>query len=136
VEDIWDDIIQSSHGVKELFEKLDSTPGIPHETSRVTARRDRWFVPPLPWRLFCVLAPLPGSALAVYLILYRHSRREKCQTMSLTSCFMAQCGITRWQKERALVALEKVGLIVVKRTNGKNPLVTLRAEDVPWVKQP
>ena len=132
--DIWEDIIQASHGVQDFFHKLDTHTEIAVELPSVKARLDRWFVPPLPWRLFSVLAPLPGKALAVYLILYRYSRWKKCQTMALSSCCIAPCGITRRQKELALSSLEAVQLITVDRKHGKNPLVTLRAEDVPWVK--
>jgi len=50
---------------------------------------------------------------------------EHKNPIKLTSESLRACGISRWQKLRALKILEKYGAITVARTNGKNPMVTL-----------
>jgi hypothetical protein len=100
----------------------------------VTERLQKEFYPPLPGPLFSVLVSLPGKAWAVYMVLRRLSRLKKVQTVSLTTVALSRFGITRRQKEHALTCLEAVHLLTVDRAHGKNPRVTLRAEDVPWVK--
>jgi hypothetical protein len=132
--DIWEGIIQASSSLEDFFQKLETHKAIPIEVPSVSARRDRLFFPPLPGRLFRTLAPLPGKALALYMILRLRSRLECRQTVVLTSTFMTQFGITRHQKALALACLETQKLITVDHRHGHNPRVTLRAEDVPWVR--
>ena len=132
--DIWENIIQASRSVEDFCRKLETHTEIPGEVPSVAARRDRQFFPPLPGRLFRTLAPLPGKALALYMILRLRSRLECRQTVALTSTFVAQFGITRRQKALALACLETQQLIAVDHRHGQNPRVTLRAEDVPWVR--
>jgi hypothetical protein len=131
--DIWENIIQASSSVEDFFRKLEAPTEIPLEVPSVAARRDRQFFPPLPGRLFRLLAPLPGKALALYMILRLRSRLECRQTVVLTSTFVTQFGITRSQKALALACLETHKLIMVDHRHGKNPRVTLRVEDVPWI---
>ena len=113
---------------------MGSDKALPREIPSVAARRDRLFFPTLPGRLFGTLAPLPGKALAVYMLLRLRSRLERSQMVTLTSTFVAQFGITPRQKALALACLETHKLIVVEHRQGKNPRVTLRLEDVPWTR--
>jgi len=134
-EALIDQLITSSSTVSDLLSGLGSTPGgIPVETPGLTARLDKEFFPTLPGRLFARLVLLPGKAWAVYMVLRLRSRLDKRQTVPLTSTYLRRFGITRRQKEQALASLEAAHLITVERSNGKNPQVALRAEDVPWVK--
>ena len=57
------------------------------------------------------------------------SRLERRPTVKLTSAFLARFGITHDQKTRALACLEEAGLMTIQRHHGKNPVVTLLAEE-------
>jgi hypothetical protein len=98
------------------------------ELPSVRARRERRFLPALPERLFTRLAVLPGKCLAVYLILLQRSRLESVNPVSLTSTYLKRFGLQRWDKQRALSALQGAGLVRVERRGRNNPLVWLCEE--------
>jgi hypothetical protein len=102
------------------------SPGIPVETPSHAAQVNRWFIH-LPWRLFSVVAPLPGKALAVYMVVWREGLMQFSSTVSLTSMSLHLCGITRSEKAQALACLEEAGLITMTRQRGKNPQITVLA---------
>jgi hypothetical protein len=121
--------------IRETLDRLETCEETPLDLPSVLARLEASFIPSLPWRLFHTLVPLPGKALAIYLVLWRTARMYKTATVRLTSTSVQGLGLSRDQKRRALEALETAGLVIVERTNGKNPRVTLRAEDRAWVKK-
>ena len=128
-------LIEASTTASEFLTGLDAQPTEkPIETPSLAQRRDTRFFPPLPGRLFAILAPLPGKALAVYMLLRLRSRLDKKQTVTLKTAALRPDGISHDQKLRALTCLEAAQLITVDRSHGKNPRVTLRPEHVPWVR--
>jgi hypothetical protein len=128
------DIIAASMTATDFLSRLASRPTeMRVELPSVAERLDKEFFPPLPGRLFTRLAPLPGKAFAVYMVLRLRSRLEKKPTVTLTTAYLRRFGITRRQKEHALVCLEAAELLTIDRTNGKNPRITLRREHVPWI---
>jgi hypothetical protein len=124
-----DAIIAARSTVSDFFHHLDSSKEVRVELPSIATRRNRQFIPALPGRLFTALVPLPGKALAVYLVLWRRSRITHHPTVVVTAAAMAQAGISHDQKTRSLTVLEKAGLITVERIVGKNPRVTLRTVD-------
>jgi DNA-binding transcriptional ArsR family regulator len=66
-------------------------------------------------------APL-ATALAIW---YLAGLRGTNESLLLTGATVAQFGVSPSAKSRALVVLEKAGLISVKREGRKNPLVTI-----------
>ena len=127
-------LLKASMNFSTVSPCLETGPeGIPVETPSRTAQLDKEYYTGLPGRLFARLARLPGKALVVYMVLRRRSRLDHTATVPLSTVALGRFGITRWQKDRALACLEAAQLITVDRTHGKNPRVTLRAEDVPWV---
>jgi DNA-binding transcriptional ArsR family regulator len=110
----------------EVFTDPEPWGGIPVETPSRTAQVNKWFIK-LPWRLFSVLAPLPGKALAVYMVAWRKGLMERSSVVTLTSTSLRLCGITRSEKVQALACLEEAGLITVTRQQGKNPQITVLA---------
>jgi hypothetical protein len=129
------ELIETGSHLPNVLTHLRRDPvGIPIETPHLTARLDKEYYTGLPGRLFNALARLPGAAWVVYMVLRRRSRLEKAATVPLTTVALGRFDITRRQKAQALACLEKAGLITVDRKHGKNPRVTLRAEDVPWVR--
>lgn len=85
------------------------------------------FIPAFPLSWLAHLAPLPGKALAVYLVLYFRSRIEQSRTVTLKTATLAYFGISRREKQLALQRLETIGLITVERRPRRNPRVTLLA---------
>ena len=129
------DLIEASTTATDFLSRLASRPQeIRVELPSVAERLNKEFFPPLPGRLFALLAPLPGKALAVYMVLRLRSRLERVQTVTLTSAALQRFGLSPDQKDRALACLEAHHLIAVDRNHGKNPTVTLRREHVPWVR--
>jgi hypothetical protein len=63
--DMWDEIVAAGQRVHldDVLRSLDTSTETTHELPSVAARLDQSFIPPLPWRLFCVLAGLPGESL-------------------------------------------------------------------------
>jgi hypothetical protein len=96
------------------------------ELPSVTARLNRAFIPPLPWRIVCRLARLSGKAWVIYLVLWRLSRMYRTRTLEVTSMNLRALGVSRHQKARGLQALAAAGLLTVDRRARKNPQVTLR----------
>jgi hypothetical protein len=107
--------------VEDFFREQTSA----HELPSVTARLDQYFIPPIPWRVFCVLVALPGKAWAIYLVLWRLARMYKRMTITVTSVSLRGLGLTHDQKTRGLDTLERAGLLTIERQVGKNPMVTL-----------
>jgi hypothetical protein len=70
---------------------------------------------------------LPGQkVLAVALaLLFQSGLRQNAREVKLTSESLKHFNVSRQAKCEALKALEKAGLIRVKRERGKNPLVTI-----------
>jgi hypothetical protein len=106
----------------------DGSDGIPVELPSRRRRRLRQFLPALPVTLFARLVPLPGKALAVYLVALQRSRMRKRNPVALTTAYLSQFRISRGAKIRALTALEKAGLVRVEKRGRRNPLVHLLEE--------
>jgi hypothetical protein len=128
-------LIETGANFPDVFARLRTDlEGIPVETPSLRARLDKEYYTGLSGRLFASLAQLPGKAWVVYMVLRRRSRLDITPTVPLSTVALSRFGITRRQKEYALASLEAAHLITVDRTHGKNPRVTLRAEDLPWVR--
>jgi hypothetical protein len=117
-----------------LTEEMKKTLKKSRKGKRVTLssrrkRVDDFFIPNVTATVLQALHSMPGSAWIVYLVLRRRCFVEhkvtEGKTVSLSSTSLQLFGITRWQKYRALEALEAGGLIRVDRHNGKNPKVEL-----------
>ena len=124
--DIWDEIISAEHRVDDFFRIRNTGGEMASELPGVAARLDHYFIPPLPWRLFRVLATLPGKAWVLYLVLWRLARIRKTTSLTVTSTALRGLRMNRHQKTRGLQALETAGLLTVKRSLGRNPQVTMR----------
>jgi hypothetical protein len=110
------------------LDRNDRVPAAQVELPSVRARRERRFLPSLPERLFARLAVLPGKCLAIYMILLQRSRLESVNPVLLTNAYLKRFGLTRWDKQRALSALQGAGLVRVEKRGRNNPLVWLCQE--------
>jgi hypothetical protein len=89
------------------------------------ALKDQHFIPAVPESLFAQLAPLPGKALAVYLVLWRQFRMTRSATVVLSTCLLTRYNLTGREKRLALQHLVEAGLITVETRLRRNPVVTL-----------
>lgn len=86
----------------------------------------RFLKGPVPWDWLCRAAQLSGVALALGLFLWRRKGMGwDADGTRLANAALAELGITRMAKSRALTALEEAGLVTVARERGKSPLVRL-----------
>jgi hypothetical protein len=125
-DDMVDALVAGQHRLQSTETDHASFEGIPVELPSRVAQEKTWFIR-VPWRLFTVLAPLPGKTLAVYMLAWREGHMHASSTVRLTSMSLRLCGITRDEKALALACLEEQGLITVTRQRGKNPLITVLA---------
>jgi DNA-binding transcriptional ArsR family regulator len=70
-----------------------------------------------------------GQAGILMMALLAQEGVEGCSTFRLSAKFYKSLGIERQAKDRALKALEKVGLVEVQRKPGACPVVTLNTEE-------
>jgi hypothetical protein len=92
-------------------------------------RRGRFVRGPIPWHWICRAARLPGAALPVSVALWLLSGIRSTRTVSLGNAIVGELGVKRHAKYRALEGLEAAGLVSVERHPGRNPRVTLIAEE-------
>ena len=97
-----------------------------------TSLEDEPFIPSLPLSLARTLAPLPGKAFGLFLVVWRESVMKRSLTVKVTTTAAHQWGISHQQKRRALRTLQAAGLVRVDVKHGKNPLVTLCLHVSPW----
>jgi hypothetical protein len=83
---------------------------------------------PLPW--LCTASRLPGRTLHVGMVLWYLAGVCSSKDVKLTTKKLKPWGISHDQKTRGLAALERAGLVKVKRGTGRNPRVLI-LESVP-----
>jgi hypothetical protein len=74
---------------------------------------------------------LPGRALAVALILWREVGLRKAMTVPLSQTKLRESGIDRYAARRGLRALERDGLVTIRRPPGRCLEVTMRDMATP-----
>jgi hypothetical protein len=109
--------------IRKLVFDLASGSFVPATSQPVSSRYLRG---PLPLDWLTAALVLPGQAINVGLAIWftagvRKSRTDLCVSNEL----VAQFGVTRWSKYRALAHLEHAGLIAIKQTGKSAPRVTL-----------
>src|SRR5262249_33734970 len=88
-------------------------------------RRARRFIAPIPLPWFLAACRLPGKALAAALVIWHLAKLKGSDTVALTQAGLNEFGVSRQSKYRALRALEKAGLIAVRRRPKRNPEITV-----------
>lgn len=122
-----------------VFDDLESLRLTPEDAARLHAaiparefqtdarkRRNRRFIRgPLPWSQLCTASRLPGKAVVVWLLLHHRSRLRRQREVTLPNGMLAEFGVDRSAKARALRDLECAGLVWINRVQGQSPRVTL-----------
>ena len=113
----------------EIVARLVDTPTTAQLRARKKMKRAQRFVlGPLPWPWLCSLALCHPRALELALTIKMLSDTAGREEVALSSTLIAELGLGRESKRRALAALETAGLVEVKRMSGRLPLVSLRRE--------
>ena len=80
---------------------------------------------PIPLAGLAEAGKLPGRALHVGMAIWYRYGLEKSLTVSVSSKVLAEFGVDRFAKRRALDALAEAKLISVVHHHGRNPIVTI-----------
>lgn len=94
------------------------------------ARPRRFLKGPIPWTAVCTAASLPGQTLAVFLAIHHRTAVTGKLTVTLPKNLLAELGISRDAKSRALHTLEHASLIAVERAPGHAAQIKLLAAAV------
>jgi hypothetical protein len=111
-------------------DQLKLRPGAaPGETNPRQPPRHRpgeWFLKgPIPWNWLTIAAQLPGKALHLGIAIWFLSAVKRSRVIKLSPSILATLGVSRYAAYRALLTLEKAGLILVERHLGRKSVVTL-----------
>ena len=87
----------------------------------------RFLKGPVPWTGLCAAARLPGQALAVFIAIYHRAALTGSATIHSAQEFLAELGISRDAKARALHALQEASLVAVDRVTGRSARIRLLA---------
>jgi hypothetical protein len=85
----------------------------------------RFLKGPIPWTGLCAAAKLPGQALAVFMAIHHRVALTGSVAVTLPKNLLADLGVTRDAKARALHALEEISLISVERKSGRTARIQL-----------
>jgi hypothetical protein len=108
-----------------LPERLILTPGAAAKAEQIAKRRQNQFVRfPLSW-VDRLRAAHHTATYRVALHLLFQCWKSNTRTVSLSNMALTAAGVSRGQKWRALVELERLGLILVGRHPRKSPTITV-----------
>lgn len=94
-------------------------------SSRRATMGGRFLKGPIAMADIAVAAKLPGRALAVYLAARHRADLTRCTAVTLPRSLLADLGVDKSAKARALRHLEEAGLVTVARTVGRSARVTV-----------
>jgi hypothetical protein len=112
-------------GIEEVAEVEIETAAL---SRRRRKRQSRFLKGPISLAALQSAAVLPGKALAVYLCIRHRCDMTGRSTITLPASLLADFGIRRDTKARALRDLETAGLIDVARAPGRSAGITLKHE--------
>ena len=106
---------------------LDGLPGRDARAKKLPRHRPggEFLRGPIPLTWLSPAACLPGKALAVGLALWFEAGRKRTRQVRLTGPILRRFSVERRAAYRALGALERAGLVSVKRQVGKNPALEI-----------
>lgn len=87
--------------------------------------REHYLRGPIPLSWLTQAARLSGRSLHVAVTIWYRAGLEKNATIRLGNAVLAKFSVSPDSKRRALIELEKAGLIRVERGKNKNPVVTI-----------
>jgi hypothetical protein len=95
------------------------------ETEVLRRKRDGYIRGPLPLPEVIAAGRLPGKALLVWLFLRHRMRMTGQDEVTLPNGLVEVSGVDRNAKARALLELERAGLVRITRALGRTPRISL-----------
>jgi hypothetical protein len=89
---------------------------------------DHFFRGPIPWPWLCTAAKCPGQTLQVAVLLWRIVGFRNALQVPFNQSRADSFGVSREAARRGILALEKAGLISVKRSPGRRGLITIHID--------
>ncbi len=87
---------------------------------------DKYLAGPIPLEWLEAAGREAGHALHVGIALWHQARLTGTAVVTSPKAFLDGMGVNRWAVSRALMALERAGLVSVVRCVGRKPVITLR----------
>jgi hypothetical protein len=125
---IFDDLDRVTLKPKELSGLFGSDVPVQEVETEVLVRRGSrgtFIRGPFPLSQVCTVGKLPGKALLVWLLVHHRTRMTRQPEVTLPNELLASAGVDSRAKARALVALERAGLVQVRREPGKSARIAL-----------
>lgn len=97
----------------------------PWSKRRARRQTERFLKGPIPLLLLHRAARLPGRALGLYLAIRHRADMQRADTVTLPSEYLAEWGIDKYTKARALQALSDAGLVSVDQRQGRTSRLTV-----------
>lgn len=118
---------------------LPTTSAVLIMPAEVPRKRALFLKGPVPLDWLAAAGRLPGKGLQVGLVIWHRAGVARAHTVSVPTALLADFGVDRFAKRRALDALAGAGLISVQHHRGRHPVVTLLSppaerhhhEDIP-----
>ena len=89
-------------------------------------RGEKFLKGPIPWEGIAQAARLPGHALHVYIGVWLWIGVTRSRRVALSTSWLSKhLHVDRFAAYRSLTALERAGLIAVRRQRGRHPVVTV-----------
>jgi hypothetical protein len=125
VRDEFDDIIDA-YGERFPKPPLVEPPATATTTAKRTRRgsRDQFIIVPMAWKNRLAAAVHVSTFKLALHLLYQHWKNDGA-AIKLSNVALANDGISRWQKWRALEELEKLGLVAIERQCRRSPMVQI-----------
>jgi hypothetical protein len=100
----------------------------PHEEKQIINRGRRFLKGPIPFPFLLKASKLPGKTLHVFIVIWFLHGVTKNKIFNLKNSLLREFGVQRHAGYRALIELEKAGLISVVRCQGRNPQITINCD--------
>jgi hypothetical protein len=124
--DIFTDLDRLRLPVSQTGVRLETPPKGPSSSPKPMRIKGEFLKGPIPLSWLTVASKLSGKApLAVALAIWFEAGRRKSKEVRLTTAVIERFGLDRKAKYRGLSALEKAGLVQVRRKPRRNPVVTI-----------
>ena len=92
--------------------------------------QERFLKGPIPIRYIAQAARLPGQSLSVYIAVHHQTALTRRDQVTLPKHLLAQLGVSRDAKARALKELHKAGLVEIEQQKGRSSRVGLSTKSL------
>ena len=113
--------------VRQVYPPVETleTSSPPRQVAKTSGKAKRFAQIPLTWS--AVVAKAAGMPkFHVLVMLIHRAWKAKGQPFKFSNAGLKEAGVTRWMKNRVLRDLEAAGVIAVKWSATRSPIVTLR----------